>query len=152
MSDQRGHWTEITQVQDQLPKDSHPPVVHVSSGSQTSLMYIALYSPDGAMAPPQIIDYTIRNVQPLLQTVNGVSQARLMPPGGSNGNTLAMRVWLNPVAMTAYGITPADVRETLQTQNVNCRRHKTRGWSLRLAPPTRTSAPSNCCTTPGKCS
>ena len=111
--------TEITQVQDQLPANSHPPVVHVSSGHQTSLMYIALYSPGNVMTPSQITDYVIRNVQPLLQTVNGVSQARLIPGGsGGNGNTLAMRVWLKPEAMTAYDVTPSDVEQTLQTQNV----------------------------------
>lgn len=111
--------TEITQVQDQLPANSHPPVVNVSAGHQTSLMYIALYSPDKEMTPSQITDYVIRDVQPLFQTVNGVSQARLIPGGsGGNGNTLAMRIWLEPEAMTAYGVTPADVEQTLQTQNV----------------------------------
>lgn len=111
--------TEVTQVKDQLPKNSHPPVVNVSSGHQTALMYLALYSPDGQMSPAQITDYAIRNVQPLLQTVNGVSQAQLIPGGnGGNGNTLAMRIWLNPEEMTAYGVTPADVQQTLQLQNV----------------------------------
>ena len=111
--------TEISQVRDQLPANSHPPTVSVSSGHQTSLMYIALYSPGNVMTPAQITDYVIRNVQPLLQTVNGVSRARLIPGGsGGNGNTLAMRVWLKPGAMTAYGVTPADVQKTLQTQNV----------------------------------
>ncbi len=111
--------TEITQVQDQLPANSHPPVVHVSAGHQTSLMYLAFSSPNDSMTPSEITDYVIRNVQPLLQTVNGVSQARIMPGGsGGNGNTLAMRVWLKPKAMTAFGVTPADVTQTLQTQNV----------------------------------
>jgi len=111
--------TEITQVQDQLPANSHPPVVNVSSGHQTSLMYLALYSPKREMTPAQITDYVIRNVQPMLQTVNGVSQARLIPGGsGGNGNTLAMRVWLKPQAMTSFGVTPADVVKTLRSQNV----------------------------------
>ncbi|MGH8307755.1 MAG: efflux RND transporter permease subunit, partial [Gammaproteobacteria bacterium] len=107
--------TEITQVQDQLPANSHPPVVNVSSGHQTSLMYMAFYSPGKVMSPAQITDYVVRNVQPLLQTVSGVSQARIIPGGsGGNGNTLAMRVWLNPEAMTAYGVTSADVEQTLE--------------------------------------
>ena len=111
--------TEITQVQDQLPANSHPPVVNVSAGHQTSLMYIALYSPGNVMTPAQITDYVIRNVQPLLQTVKGVSQARLIPGGsGGNGNTLAMRVWLKPGAMTAYDVTPDEVEQTLRNQNV----------------------------------
>ncbi|MGH8273865.1 MAG: efflux RND transporter permease subunit [Gammaproteobacteria bacterium] len=111
--------TEITQVSDQLPANSRAPVVTVSAGHQTSLMYMAFYSPHEAMSPEQITDYVIRNVQPLLQTVQGVSQARIIPGGsGGNGNTLAMRVWLKPEAMTAYGVTAAQVQQTLQTQNV----------------------------------
>ncbi|MGH8161519.1 MAG: efflux RND transporter permease subunit, partial [Gammaproteobacteria bacterium] len=111
--------TEITQVTDQLPANSHPPVVHVSSGHQTGLMYLAFYSPGNVMQPAQVVDYVIRNVQPLLQTVSGVSQARIIPGGsGGNGNTLAMRVWLKPRAMTALGVTSSDVENTLRTQNV----------------------------------
>lgn len=111
--------TEITQVQDQLPANSHPPVVNVSSGHQTALIYIALYSPANLINPAQITDYVIRNVQPLLQAVDGVSEAQILPGGSEgNGNTLAMRVWLEPKAMTAYGVTPDDVQQTLITQNV----------------------------------
>lgn len=111
--------TEITQVRAQLPANSRPPVVHSSAGHETDLMYLALYSPNNKMSPAQITDYVIRNVQPLFQSVKGVAQARLIPGGsGGNGNTIAMRIWLNPEKMTAYGVTAADVDQTLQSQNV----------------------------------
>lgn len=121
--------TKIKQVEAQLPQNSFPPVVNTSSGSSTALMYIAFYSPDQTMNTAQIVDYVVRNAQPLLQTVPGVSEAQILPPGasGGNGNNQAVRVWLNPVAMTAHGVTAADVQAALATQNVVAATGKTEG-------------------------
>ncbi|APZ43201.1 efflux RND transporter permease subunit [Acidihalobacter ferrooxydans] len=121
--------TKIKQVEALLPKNSFPPVVSTSSGRSTALMYIAFYSPDHAMNIPQIVDYVVRNVQPLLQTVTGVSEAQIMPPGasGGNGNNQAVRVWLNPVAMTAHDVTPVEVNTALAAQNVVAATGKTKG-------------------------
>ncbi|HYW90939.1 MAG TPA: efflux RND transporter permease subunit [Gammaproteobacteria bacterium] len=112
--------SEVREVQSLLPKDSYPPVVNESAGHQTALMYISFYSPGGQMNTAQIVDYVVRNAQPLLQTVLGVSQAQVFPPGGSggNGNNQAVRVWLNPKKMAARNVTPAGVRNALADQNV----------------------------------
>ncbi|HKJ09775.1 MAG TPA: efflux RND transporter permease subunit [Gammaproteobacteria bacterium] len=121
--------TQIKQVESLLPKNSFPPVVNSSSGSRTALMYIAFSSPGGQMTIPQIVDYVVRNAQPLLQTVSGVSQAQVVPVGasGGNGNNQAVRVWLNPQEMAARGITPADVEKALASQNVVAATGKTEG-------------------------
>lgn len=121
--------TMIKQVEALLPQGSFPPVVTSSSGSSTALLYIAFYSPDNSMKTAQIVDYVVRNAQPLLQTVPGVSQAQILPPGasGGNGNNQAVRVWLDPVKMTAHGVTPADVRDALAAQNVIAATGSTKG-------------------------
>jgi multidrug efflux pump len=121
--------TKIKQVEAQLPKNSFPPTVNSSSGRSTALMYIAFYSPQKTMNTSQIVDYVARIAQPLLQTVPGVSQAQILPPGasGGNGNNQAVRVWLNPVQMTAHNVTPADVEKALAAQNVIAATGKTEG-------------------------
>lgn len=121
--------TKIKQVESLLPKNSFPPTVDSSSGHSTALMYIAFYSPTGAMNTSQIVDYVARIAQPLLQTVPGVSQAQILPSGasGGNGNNQAVRVWLNPVKMTARGVTPSDVETALANQNVIAATGKTEG-------------------------
>ncbi len=121
--------TQIKQVESLLPKNSFPPVVNSSSGSRTALMYIAFSSPGEQMTIPQIVDYVVRNAQPLLQTVPGVSQAQVVPVGasGGNGNNQAVRVWLNPREMAARSITPADVERALGSQNVVAATGKTEG-------------------------
>ena len=120
---------KIKQVEALLPKNSFPPVVNTSSGRSTALMYIAFYSPKHEMTTSQIVDYVVRNVQPLLQTVPGVSEAQILPPGasGGNGNNLALRVWLDPVKMAALGVTPAEIGSALATQNVVSATGKTKG-------------------------
>jgi len=121
--------SKIKQVESLLPKNSFPPVVNSSSGHSTALMYIAFVSPDGAMNTSQIVDYVVRNAQPLLQTVTGVSEAQVLPSGaaGGNGDNQAVRVWLNPSAMAARDITPADVDKALAEQNVVAATGKTQG-------------------------
>jgi len=121
--------SEVREVQSLLPKDSFPPVVNESAGHQTALMYISFYSPGGKMNTAQIVDYVVRNAQPLLQTVLGVSQAQIFPPGGSggNGNNQAVRVWLNPKKMAARNVTPAEVQNALASQNVVAAVGETRG-------------------------
>ncbi len=111
---------KIKQAEGLLPKGSFPPVVNTSAGRSTALMYIAFYSPGHLMGTSRIVDYVVRNAQPMLQTVPGVSQAQIMPPGasGGNGNNMAVRIWLNPVKMAALGVTPADVAAALARQNV----------------------------------
>ncbi len=112
--------TQVKQVESLLPQNAFPPVVNASAGHSTALMYISFFSPSGVMNTSQIVDYVVRNAQPLLQTVSGVSQAQVLPSGasGGNGNNQAVRIWLNPAAMAAHGITADDVRSALAKQNV----------------------------------
>lgn len=121
--------TQIKQVESLLPKNSFPPVVNSSSGRRTALMYISFFSPGGEMNTSQIVDYVVRNAQPLLQTVTGVSQAQVLPSGasGGNGNNQAVRIWLKPSAMAARGITPGDVATALADQNIVSATGRTEG-------------------------
>lgn len=111
---------KIKQVESLLPSGAFPPVVQESAGHATALMYIAFYSPNHAMNTSQIVDYVVRNAQPLFQTVPGVSQAQIVPTGanGGNGNNQAVRIWLNPTKMAAFQVTPSDIATALEAQNV----------------------------------
>jgi multidrug efflux pump len=111
---------KIKQVEALLPKGAFPPVVQTSSGRATALMYIAFYSTKNQMSTSQIVDYVVRNVQPAVQTVSGVSDARIIPGGsaGGNGNNLAVRIWLDPLKMAARHIGADTVSQALADQNV----------------------------------
>ena len=69
-------------------------------------MYIGFNS--DALAPNQITDYLVRVVQPKLQAVPGVQTAEML--GAKN---FALRAWLDPQKLAAFGLTATDVSQAL---------------------------------------
>ncbi len=107
---------KVKQVASQLPPASQAPVINETVGNPRALMYLAFYSK--TMNQQQINDYLLRVVQPRMQAIPGVAQAQILPPGtGSSGNSFALRAWLNPVRMAAYGLSPANVASALATND-----------------------------------
>ncbi len=107
--------SKIQQVVNKLPTGSQLPIINVTVGDSTDLMYIAFYS--HRMTQQQITDYLLRVVQPGLVAVHGVSQAQIVPAGTGSGNTFAMRVWLNPVKMAALHVDPSEVAAALASND-----------------------------------
>ena len=102
--------TKVSSVQNQLPSGTQQPVLTVKVGQTIDAMYIGFNS--SVLAPNQITDYLIRVVQPKLQSVPGVQTAELL--GGKN---FALRAWLDPQQLAAYGLTGADVAQALTANN-----------------------------------
>lgn len=107
---------KVNSVLNQLPKGVMQPIVVEMPGSGAYLMYLTFAGKD--FNQQQITDYLTRVVQPAIQSVPGVGVTNILPPGtGPNGNTFAMRVWLNPRQMAVLGVTPTDVRAALQAND-----------------------------------
>lgn len=98
--------TKVNSVLNQLPKQSQQPVLTVKIGQTIDAMYLGFDSK--VMARNQITDYLTRAVQPKLQVVPGVQTAEIL--GGQN---FALRAWLDPSKLAAYGLTAADVSTAL---------------------------------------
>jgi multidrug efflux pump len=111
---------KVSEVSNQLPKESNEPVILKSTGSQTALMYIGYSSKH--MSNEQITDYLSRVIQPNLQTVAGVSNAEII-----GGQIYAMRIWLDTDKMAALQVAAADVVHTLQSQNFQTAAGQTKG-------------------------
>ncbi|MHB1666557.1 efflux RND transporter permease subunit [Thiomonas sp.] len=102
--------TKVNSVLNQLPPAAQKPVLTVSIGQTIDAMYIGFYS--DVLKPNQITDYLVRTVQPKLQAIEGVQTAELL--GAKN---FALRAWLNPQKLAAYGLTAADVYTALSANN-----------------------------------
>jgi multidrug efflux pump len=98
--------TKISSVLNQLPPESEQPELTVAIGQTIDAMYIGFSST--VLAPNQITDYLVRAVQPKLQAVAGVQTAEML--GSKN---FALRAWLDPVKMAAYGVTASDISTAL---------------------------------------
>jgi multidrug efflux pump len=98
--------TKIASVLNQLPTGTQQPVLTVKIGQSIDAMYIGFNS--DTLAPNQITDYLTRVVQPKLQTVAGVQTAELL-----GQKVFALRAWLDPQKLAAFGLTAADVSAAL---------------------------------------
>jgi multidrug efflux pump len=98
--------TKISSVLNQLPTGSQQPVLTVKVGQTVDAMYIGFAS--DVLGANKITDYLIRVVQPKLQAVPGVQTAELL-----GQKVFALRAWLDPNKLAAYGLTAADVSQAL---------------------------------------
>ncbi|RME35865.1 MAG: multidrug efflux protein, partial [Gammaproteobacteria bacterium] len=92
-----------------LPDEVDDPVIDSTTGDATALMYLAFYSRE--VPRPRLTDYIIRVVQPAIQALPGVAKARLF------GQEFAMRIWLDPVRMSALDVTAEEVAAVLRANN-----------------------------------
>lgn len=111
---------KVAQVRNQLPRDILDPVITKATGSTVSLMYIGFNSDE--LSSGQITDYLTRVVQPKLQTVFGVAQAKIL-----GTQTFAMRVWLDPLKMAARNVSASDVSSALANNNFQAAAGTTKG-------------------------
>jgi len=98
--------TKVNAVLNQLPRETQQPVLTIAIGETIDSMYIGFYS--AVLSTNQITDYLIRVVQPKLQTVEGVQTAEIL-----GKHQFALRAWLDPTKMAAYGLTATDVSDAL---------------------------------------
>src|SRR5271163_304624 len=98
--------TKVSSVLNQLPTGTLQPTLTVAVGQTIDAMYIGFNS--DTLAPNQITDYLVRVVQPKLQAVTGVQTAELL-----GQKIFALRAWLDPNKLAAFGLTAADVSQAL---------------------------------------
>ncbi len=99
-------------VEARLPEDVRRLGVPVTKPQRNYLMFVAIFSKDGRRNATDLSSYAAANVLDPLLRVPGVGEAILF------GSEYSMRIWLKPEQLTAYGLTPADVKSALQAQNV----------------------------------
>ncbi len=120
---------KVNEARGDLPREIEDPVVSTTSGGD-AMMYLAFTSKQ--MTPYQITDYLVRTVQPELAALEGVGNANIF------GRFLAMRIWLDPVRMTASGVTAIDVSTAIQRDNFISTSGTTEGNLVRATVDART--------------
>ncbi|MEW5893553.1 MAG: efflux RND transporter permease subunit [Pseudomonadota bacterium] len=102
----------MKRVEARLPEEVRRLGVPVTKPQRNYLMFVAVHAKDGKRSAIDLGSYAAANVLDELRRVPGVGEAILF------GSEYAMRIWLKPEQLNAYGLTPADVRRALQAQNV----------------------------------
>ncbi|MEM1435640.1 MAG: efflux RND transporter permease subunit [Pseudomonadota bacterium] len=116
---------KVASERNNLPVESESPVISLSTSEGWALIYLALLSDDMTIA--QMTDYTLRAIVPRLQALPGVARAAI------NGDIrMALRVWLDPLRLTALDMTASEVRQALRRENVQAAIGRTKGDSLQI--------------------
>ncbi|MGD8383977.1 MAG: efflux RND transporter permease subunit, partial [Lysobacterales bacterium] len=95
---------------DRLPPGAQPPLIRALSLYDVPILTLTLSAPDMA---PQALRALADNVVEQLRSVPGVGKSGVQGAGAP-----AVRVWLDPAALAAHGLTPARVAAALGAANV----------------------------------
>src|SRR5271169_4561310 len=118
---EQGTNPDIAQVQVQnklqlatplLPVEVQQQGLRVAKATRNFLLVVGFYSSDGSMNSEDVSDYIASYVQDPVSRTPGVGDYQLF------GTQYAMRIWMDPVKLNNYGLTPTDVNNALQVQNL----------------------------------
>ncbi len=94
-----------------LPEEVQRQGISVNKASRSFLMVVGLVSEDGSLNRNDLSDFVNSQIKDPLSRVTGVGNIRVF------GTQYAMRIWLQPEKLTAYGLTPLDVSSAISVQN-----------------------------------
>ena len=102
---------KVSRAQRYLPRDADPPTVSKADADAEPIMQITVQSPTRTLLElSEIAELTVKEQ---LQTIQNVSAVDIW-----GENRYAMRLWLDPTKMAAYQITPMDVKNAVDKENV----------------------------------
>ena len=117
---------KVSQAIRRLPEDiDAPPVVSKADADSDPIIVMTVQSDNRDVL--ELSDYVENVIATRLQTIPGVSSIQIW------GDRLyAMRLWIDPAKLAAYGVTVADVRNALLAQNVELPSGKLTGANTEL--------------------
>lgn len=101
----------IKAVEPRLPQAVRQSGLQVESASSSFLMIVGLTSPNGQFDELALNDYLARNIIEELRRIDGVGRVQLF------GAEQAMRIWVDPNKLSAYGLTMNDLALAIEQQN-----------------------------------
>ena len=102
---------KVSRAQRYLPRDVDPPTVSKADADAVPIMQITVQSPKRSLL--EISEIAELTVKEQLQTISNVSGVEIW-----GENRYAMRLWLDPMKMAAYGVTPVEVKNALDKENI----------------------------------
>ena len=104
---------KVGQAARSLPQDiDAPPVVTKADANSDFILILAVQSRTKGLM--ELSDYAENVLQQQFQTINQVSSVNIF-----GQKRYAMRIWLNPDKMNAFGVTFSDIRTALNSENID---------------------------------
>ena len=117
---------KVSQAIRSLPQDiDAPPVVSKADADSDPIITMTVQS--ATRSPLELSDYAENVIAERLQTIPGVSSVQIW-----GQRRYAMRLWIDPVKLSSYGVTVSEVRDALDRQNVELPSGKLTGQNTEL--------------------
>ncbi|WP_053405380.1 efflux RND transporter permease subunit [Persicobacter sp. CCB-QB2] len=117
---------KVSSAQRRLPKDCDPPVVRKADGDADPIVFLNMSSEKRSLL--DLSYYAESVMKERLQTIPDVAEVQIW-----GFKQYAMRLWMDPDKMAAYGLTALDVYDALQTANVELPSGKVEGMTTEFA-------------------
>ena len=102
---------KVSRAQRYLPRDCDPPTVSKADADASPILMVAIRSDKRSLLElSEIADLTVKEQ---LQTISDVSSVSIW-----GEKRYSMRLWLDPVKMAGFGLTPVDVKNAVDRENV----------------------------------
>ncbi|MBE3087148.1 MAG: efflux RND transporter permease subunit [Bacteroidetes bacterium] len=102
---------KVSQAMRMLPRDCDPPTVTKADADANPIIFITIESNKRSLLElSEIAELTFKEQ---LQTISGVSSISIF-----GQKRYAMRLWLDPVKLSGYELTPLDVKNAILRENV----------------------------------
>ncbi|MBK1656217.1 multidrug efflux RND transporter permease subunit [Allochromatium vinosum] len=101
----------IKAIEPRLPQAVRQNGLQVESAASGFLMMVGMTSPNGQFDEVALNDYFARNIVQELRRIDGVGRVQLF------GAEQAMRIWVDPNKLTAYGLTMNELAQAIEQQN-----------------------------------
>ena len=117
---------KVSRAQRYLPRDCDPPTVSKADADATPILMVAIGSDKrGLLEISEIADLTVKEQ---LQTIPDVSSVEIW-----GEKKYSMRLWLDPIKMSGYGVTPMDVKNAVDRENVELPSGSIEGDNMELS-------------------
>ena len=103
---------KLALVEGKLPTVVQSAGLTVNRSASSILLIGNIVSTDGKYSTSQLSDLMTNDIQPKVERVDGVGGIQAF------GSGYAMRIWLDPLSLDKFQLTPADVVAAIQKQNV----------------------------------
>ncbi|HOS71944.1 MAG TPA: efflux RND transporter permease subunit, partial [Bacteroidales bacterium] len=117
---------KVSQAMRLLPRDCDPPTVSKADADANPILFLTVESSKRSLL--QLSEIAELTLKEQLQTISGVSAVSIF-----GQKRYAMRLWIDPTKLAGYGLTPMDVRNTINRENVELPSGSIEGTNTQLS-------------------
>lgn len=103
--------SRVSRAVGNIPPDADPPIVSKADADASPILFFNIKSDSRNLL--QLSEVAENYFKERVQTIPGVSNVQIW-----GDKTYSMRLWLDPMKLAAYNLTPIDVRNALTSENV----------------------------------